>query len=784
MKIQCSCGAKYVFEAAPEMLDNPVRFICSACGLDASEYVNSLVRQEFAPESEGAEQPAAQPQAPPASTRAPQPSGLHVRIHKSESIKPIETLSEPDTCPKHYGVAPVARCFVCSKPICPKCMELFGYVCSPLCKAKADSHGITVPVFEGQRSRIEARRSKNIGRIAAVAAVLLVALLGVWIWYEWWGCEPKPIFSVRFPEMAYSGQSEFGGKDQIVFIHGETLARHDLKQNKQIWSRAILDQKQIEADVAAELKWYQSALDRANKEGRDEDVFKIPPRDKLLKRTARAAAAQLVLRVRGTNVWVSMPGKLVRYDWDTGAPGKEITMGQGFAGLIPRGDEITAVETGSGWPKLLHINLTNSETRIEDIGGGTDTAMTNIAGVGPATGARLDTSSPGVPKPLDPAKVAAQAQHLSYPARLALPAVLATKLNQERALAEMKDTPPSKSPAPPLPDPSESSSVVPTSDGLVLVSVRLIESRITQRSAMKAAPAKSALEGQVSAAQTTEIANEILNEMQRSRGGDIVTEDESRYQVTIRKPGEPNGWTGEVIGEPTFFPLQSVNVLAANKGILVFDKSNKFLWKGLLNYNVSGDLSSLDAATAQFGQGPVVERNGSLYVFDEGVLTAFDMATGNARWRLPSVGISGLFFDDEGKMYVNTTTAGIEKLKNSRQIDVSDKTESVVLKLDCKTGKTIWSAEMNGLINHVSGKYVFLVRTYQPYEPEEDDSSLIQSSGRETPPYLRIKRINPKSGREMWEHFQQRSPLDIQFDKNTIRLVFRKEVQVLRFPSF
>jgi hypothetical protein len=33
----------------------------------------------------------------------------------------------------------------------------------------------------------------------------------------------------------------------------------------------------------------------------------------------------------------------------------------------------------------------------------------------------------------------------------------------------------------------------------------------------------------------------------------------------------------------------------------------------------------------------------------------------------------------------------------------------------------------------------------------------------------------------MWEHFQQRAPLDIQFDRNTIRLVFRKEVQVLRF---
>jgi hypothetical protein len=111
---------------------------------------------------------------------------------------------------------------------------------------------------------------------------------------------------------------------------------------------------------------------------------------------------------------------------------------------------------------------------------------------------------------------------------------------------------------------------------------------------MKAPPKKSALDGEVTASQSTEIANEILNEMQRSRGGDTVAEDESRYQVRLRRPGDKEGWSGEVVGPPTFFPLQSVNVLAFNKGILVFDKNNRLMWKGLLNYNVSGDPSSLD----------------------------------------------------------------------------------------------------------------------------------------------------------------------------------------------
>jgi hypothetical protein len=51
---------------------------------------------------------------------------------------------------------------------------------------------------------------------------------------------------------------------------------------------------------------------------------------------------------------------------------------------------------------------------------------------------------------------------------------------------------------------------------------------------------------------------------------------------------------------------------------------------------------------ASYGQGPCVEFKDALYVFDAGVLSAFDLKTGNVRWRLPSIGITGLFFDDQG----------------------------------------------------------------------------------------------------------------------------------------
>src|SRR2546422_7793760 len=48
-----------------------------------------------------------------------------------------------------------------------------------------------------------------------------------------------------------------------------------------------------------------------------------------------------------------------------------------------------------------------------------------------------------------------------------------------------------------------------------------------------------------------------------------------RSRVTVRKPDGSDSWTGEVIGHPSLYPLQTVNVLAAKKMIIVFDKANK-----------------------------------------------------------------------------------------------------------------------------------------------------------------------------------------------------------------
>jgi len=73
------------------------------------------------------------------------------------------------------------------------------------------------------------------------------------------------VFSVRFADddRAYSGEAHLIGKDQIVFLHGGTLARYDLKTKKPVWSEELISKQQIADAVKAE----NDSLDQASAGG-------------------------------------------------------------------------------------------------------------------------------------------------------------------------------------------------------------------------------------------------------------------------------------------------------------------------------------------------------------------------------------------------------------------------------------------------------------------------------------------------------------------------------------
>ena len=700
-------------------------------------------------------------------------------------------------CSKHPNVQATDRCYVCSKPICPKCMELFGYLCSPLCKAKAEANGIKVPKFAGQKSLVEAQLWRKVGRVTFAVLGVVGLWLGLWFWYAWFGSRPSPAFSVHFDEPSFSGQSAMCGPDQLVYVHGGQLARYDIKQKKKVWSRELVDPKQVEENAAKAIKALQDAVANSPMSAHDNPI-RIPPIEIMIKRVQRAEEADLHLRVLGDNIWVITSQKLVHFNKDAGIPDKEIPVPKDASGqLIPRGDELVQTEMDlAGNESINHINLNTCETRVESVrkvsAFSTNdsnrllaTALKSGAG---KKGGKGGTDLAGLPtkaggkdagKPMDPKKVSEQASHMSLPERMALPVTLANARNQQRALDEAKDPD----------DPvigrarqggsDEDFRLMLTKDGFMQLAVKMIEEHHTERVAMKPAPTKSVLDGNLTAGKTAELANEMLNQSQRELGGETEREDQSVYKVTFKKADDPSPWTGQVIGQPQLFPLNTVDVLSSNKKITVFDKSHKQLWEAALTFNVGGGGSDLEDEDNRHGEGPCVEHKDGLYVFDKGVLTAFDLASGNVRWRLPSVGITGIFFDEHDDIYVNTTSASPETLKYTRQIDITQKNAPIIIKVEGKTGKGLWAVQSGGRVTYVSGKFVYTLEQYSPFE--DDEHPFEATTGFETPPYVRIKRLNPKTGRQMWEYARQKAPFDVQFDKNTIRIVLKNEVTVLKY---
>ena len=782
---------------------------------------------------------------PPSPPAAPPVARLVRSGEKPASASaPDEPVVDKRFCSKHPGVRTTEECFVCGKPLCPKCMALFGYLCSPLCKQKAELQGMDVPEYELQVHVSERRQDRKLLKIVGISAGVIGVILAVWFWWAWFGQKPTVVYATRFEKQSYSGASFLTPDNQIIFLHGSTLARHDVGDKKQIWSANLIDKAEVEKEVKERIASLHKLQDRLNSDAPDADPVRIPAPDRLARDIELYMAESMQLRVVGQNIWVQTPGKLVRYDWATGKSVKELKVDGDFGGFILRGDELLMFDEKPHRHIVNRVNLVTAETRKEEIidperidpatlAKGKTNAPAGKPGAAVASkgkgGAGLPTGVPGQSgnKPLDPKKVEAQAARQTTAGRLAYPAVLATQRGQERLLEEMGA----------LRDdedyeewPTNQFTFIPHQDGYVEYRAELLDHRTVQRNAMRDAPkndGKSALDGPVTAGNSLETSIDMLNEMQRERGGNMITEDVSLYKITLRRAPAPVGvgadgkteskessvakapetkapadakasgdaagelkqyttddgtWIAQVIGRPSVFPLKSVNVVAARKLIIVLDKENHKLWQAELTYDVDGD-AALEEDPRR-GQGPCVERDNKLFVFDEGVLTCFDLKKGTLRWRLPSVGITGLFFDDEGKLYVNTTTASHDSIKYSRQIDLTRVVTGMLLKLDAQTGKTLWTRELNGDLAYVSGKYLITMQSYWPPDyTDEEESPYGAPAIMQTDPFVRLRRINPRNGKDLWVHYQDRCPMDVQFEKNRIHLVFKKEVQVLKFRT-
>jgi len=104
----------------------------------------------------------------------------------------------------------------------------------------------------------------------------------------------------------------------------------------------------------------------------------------------------------------------------------------------------------------------------------------------------------------------------------------------------------------------------------------------------------------------------------------------------------------------------------------------------------------------------------------------------------------------------------------------------VLMKIDAATGKTLWTVKPGGFVTYLLGNFMYTVQSYDPNPTDQEvlSDTLVDF---QKPPYLRITRINLNDGHTMWDHEQDRCPVAIAFDKNIIELIFKREVQVLKY---
>jgi outer membrane protein assembly factor BamB len=328
-----------------------------------------------------------------------------------------------------------------------------------------------------------------------------------------------------------------------------------------------------------------------------------------------------------------------------------------------------------------------------------------------------------------------------------------------------------------------SSEFFSTGANLVELRVKLLEPKVTFVQSIKPRGPTHINSSLSASSSTADVAEEVFNDLKRDQTGGVKGIDESRYETTIRRwiGPAPVEWKGEVTGVPMFFSLKTVDLLVAGKLLTVFDKENKKLFDAQLAYPVHGRYhpERWDRHSV-----PAVEGNGGLYFFDQGVLTAFSLPSGQVRWRLTSVGISKVQFDVHGILYVDSTSGSPDDIQYSDEIKF-DQTAPVLLKIDPSSGKILWQVAQEGQSCFLSGPFLYTASAQQGGIALANGLAEALNAPRpEAPVYFHIYRLDPADGRMLWDFYRQEAPAEFSFQQNRFLVRFGSEVQVWKFLTF
>lgn len=758
IKVLCPCGTKFAFEVEPIQGHMPVGVTCPECGADSTLLANRAIagqlaaRPATAPEEQSPpattpkvrihitphrgdvppQQPSSPMPSPPPAAGAPR-SHPHIARSHAATAPALEPPQSP--CPRHPLEKTVETCRVCGKPICLKCMESFGYVCSVFCRTKAETEGIELPHYARQRSVIEAgaRSKARLWGALTIAGVLLLS--GIWMWWTFFGTKPGVIFSRPIPRAERGVIYELVGQNEILVLREEQIALLDLTQGgREMWSTPLNT-----ASTPGKVESTPKPAKAAPKQ--DASLTPEIAAGDLATDAARSATRQPAtedeadaeedwgffpyhvpeLLASSDDIWLKFPDRIARHDRKTGARKQDIPLRSPVYHLAHGHSSIVAV-SGDRWAvrTLTRISLPEGTVKTTQL-------------PPPANAAAILARATGTP-------------------RASAPATGEDEDGTRLEPVEVEDQ------------------FHPAGDSVVEFKAKLIEKKVHTRPAMKPKPKDGGLmeSGRLSAGQSLDAAVELLNDMSRQTTGGTIQEDVSRYQVTVRRllGGDVAPWTGEVTGEPGFVPLKTVDIVFGATDVIVLDKNNQKRWSARLSYRM-GRAVSLGLKDAHHA--PCAETADALYVFDQGMLTCFELSSGQARWRLTSVGVSRVQFDAEGRLYVTATTATPDAIDFPKQINIRNRPQPVIMKVDPASGKVLWKVTSRGDECILSGKFVYAARS---------------SSGLTGGAYFNLYRLNPANGCEQWHFYQERWPRNTGYHGNRFLLQWKDELQVMRFLTF
>jgi hypothetical protein len=148
------------------------------------------------------------------------------------------------------------------------------------------------------------------------------------------------------------------------------------------------------------------------------------------------------------------------------------------------------------------------------------------------------------------------------------------------------------------------------------------------------------------------------------------------------------------------------------------------------------------------------------------------------------VGVSSVQLDSKKGLYVCTTTASPEDIQYSDQVKINDKPVPQLMKVDAKSGKVLWKVRHLGVGCYLAGKYVYSSNVQTRSGPGLAvglAQALGSGFGGGGSARFRLSRLDPDSGKEIWEYYHDGIPEGLDFSANRILLHYDDRVLVLKF---